>query len=272
MSLSETTQHLLLRHGVTLDPSKDEPQLVAEEAIACLVGSVGVEAGDVVVEVGPGAGNITEPLLSVARRVVAVEKSLRFVPVLLDRFRGATRLEIIIGDALKADIPVHDRLVSNLPYMIAEAMLSRLPRLGFKRASIIVPEGLGERLTTDIRSDGYTKLSHFAQLFYAISHVCTVPPSAYMPEPDTSTWVVSLTPRGPQGQGEHAVRELVLQRDKLVKNALREALIRAGACGTKREARSKLARLRVPDRLMAKSVSRLTLKEILLLDDALRAP
>jgi len=272
MSLRETTQHLLLRHGVTLEPSMDEQQLVDEKAIACLVGSVEVESGDVVVEVGPGAGNITEPLLSVAQRVVAVEKSLRFVPVLLDRFRGATRLEIIIGDALTADIPAHDRLVSNLPYMIAEAMLSRLPRLGFKRASLIVPEGLGERLTTSIGSAGYTKLSHFAQLFYTISHVCTVLPSSYMPEPGTSTWIVSLTPRSPRGQGEYAVRELVLQRGKLVKNALREAIIRAGACGTKREARSTLARLHLPDRVMAKSVSRLTLREILLLNDALRAP
>ena len=271
MSLRETTQELLRRHGVTLDPSMDEQQLVDEEAITCLVGSAGVEESDAVVEVGPGAGNITELLLSVARRVVAVEKSLRFVPVLLDRFRGATRLEIIIGDALTADIPGHDRLVSNLPYMIGEAMLHRFPRMGFKRASIIVPEGFGEKLTASVGSAGYTKLSHFAQLFYVTSQVCTLPSSAYMPGPSTSTWIVTLTPRASQGRDEYAVRELVLQRDKLVKNALREALIRADVCGTKREARSTLARLRVPDRVMAKSVSRLSLRELLLLDDALSA-
>lgn len=271
MSLREATQVLLERHGVTPDPSMDEQQLVDEEAIACLVESAGIEAGDAVVEVGPGSGNITERLLLVAGRVIVVEKSPKYVPVLLDRFRGATRLDIILGNALTADIPRHDRLVSNLPYMIGEAMLHRFPRLGFKKASIIVPEGFGERLTAGVGAARYTKLTHFAQLFFSISHVRTIPPAAYMPEPGTSTWIVSLTPRSPRGQGEHAVRELVLQRDKLVKNAIREALIRAGLCGTKREARSKLGRLQIPNRILARSVSRLPLSELLRLEDALGA-
>jgi len=269
MSLRETTRLLLQRHGVTPDPSMDEQQLVDDEAIDRLVGSAGVEPGDVVVEVGPGSGNITERLLSSARRVIAVEKSLKYVPVLLDRFRGATSLEIIIGDALRADIPHHDRLVSNLPYMIGEAILHRFPHMLFKRASVIIPEGLGEKLTAGTGSSGYTKLTYFTQLFYVVSRVCMVPPSAYMPEPGTSTWIVTLTPRGPLGRGEHAVREMLLQSDKLVKNATREALIRAGRCGTKREARSMMERLQIPASTMAKSVSRLSLKELLCLEDVL---
>jgi 16S rRNA (adenine1518-N6/adenine1519-N6)-dimethyltransferase len=269
MSLRERTLTLLMKYGLEPDPSRDEQQLVDEEAVARLVASSGVEAGDVVVEVGPGLGNITEQLLRVSGRLVAVEKNPKYVPVLLGRFPGATNLEIVLGDALRMDYPMHDRFVSNLPYMISEAMLHRLPRLVFKKAALIVSEGFGERVTAPMGVAGYTKLSYFSQLFYATSHVDTVPPEAYIPEPDTSTWIITLQPTEPEEPARLVMRSLLLQGDRLVKNALREALIRARICETKREARSMLARLRVPDRVWVKSVSRLSLRELLELEENL---
>ncbi len=269
MILREKTLHLLKKYGVEPDPSHDEQQLVNDEAVARLVASSEVEAGDVVVEVGPGLGNITEQLLRVSGRLVAVEKNPKYVPVLLGRFPGATNLEITLGDALKIDYPAHDRLVSNLPYMISEAMLHRLPRLVFKKAALIVSEGFGERVTASMGAAGYTKLSYFSQLFYATSYVGTVPPEAYIPEPDTSTWIIVLQPTEPEEPARLAMRRLLLQGDRLVKNALREALIRAHLCETKREARSRLARLRVHNKVWEKSVSRLSLRELLGLEETL---
>ena len=171
MSLRERTLHLLRKYGLEPDPSRDEQQLVDEEAVARLVASSGVEAGNVVVEVGPGLGNITEQLLQVSGRLVAVEKNPKYVPVLLSRFPGATNLEIVLGDALKVDYPVHDRLVSNLPYMICEAMLHRLLRLSFKKAALIVSESFGERVIAPMGAAGYTKLSYFSQLFLSLIHI-----------------------------------------------------------------------------------------------------
>jgi len=269
MSLRERTLHLLRKYGLEPDPSRDEQQLVDEEAVARLVASSGVEAGNVVVEVGPGLGNITEQLLQVSGRLVAVEKNPKYVPVLLSRFPGATNLEIVLGDALKVDYPVHDRLVSNLPYMICEAMLHRLLRLSFKKAALIVSESFGERVIAPMGAAGYTKLSYFSQLFYAASHVDTVPPEAYIPEPDTSTWIIALQPTEPEESSRLVMRRLLLQGDRLVKNALREALIQTHMCETKREARSKLVHLRGLDRVWEKSVSRLSLSELLGLEEVL---
>jgi 16S rRNA A1518/A1519 N6-dimethyltransferase RsmA/KsgA/DIM1 with predicted DNA glycosylase/AP lyase activity len=116
---------------------------------------------------------------------------------------------------------------------------------------------------------GYTKLSYFSQLFYAASHVGTVPPGAYIPEPDTSTWIIALQPIEPEEPARLVMRSLLLQGDRLVKNALREALIQAHLCETKREARSRLARLRVPDRVWVNRVSRLSLRELLELEETL---
>ncbi|HUV33749.1 MAG TPA: rRNA adenine N-6-methyltransferase family protein [Candidatus Desulfaltia sp.] len=269
MSLRETTHHFLQRHGIELDPSLDEQQLVDEAAVAKLVASAMIEPGDTVVEVGPGLGNITEALLSAAGRVIAVEKNPKYTPVLLDRFRGSTKLEIITGDALKISYPRHDRLVSNLPYMISEAMIQMLPRPSFRAVAFIVSESFGHRVTAGVGVAGYTKLSYVTQLYFTVNKVDDVPPDAYIPEPGTSTWIVSLKPREPETKVERVMRELLVQGDKLVKNGLREALIRAGCCETKREARSRMAHMVFSGRVCGKSVSRLSLRELIKIEEAL---
>ena len=269
MSLREITHHFLQRHGIELDPSLDEQQLVDEAAVVKFVASAMIEPGDTVVEVGPGLGNITEALLSAAGRVIAVEKNPKYTPVLLDRFRGSTKLEIITGDALKISYPRHDRLVSNLPYMISEAMIQMLPRLSFRAAAFIVSESFGHRVTAGVGVAGYTKLSYVTQLYFTVNKVDDVPPDAYIPEPGTSTWIVSLKPREPETKVERVMRELLVQGDKLVKNGLREALIRAGCCETKREARSRMAHMVFSGRVWGKSVSRLSLRELIKMEEAL---
>jgi 16S rRNA (adenine1518-N6/adenine1519-N6)-dimethyltransferase len=269
MSLRETTNHLLLKHGIGLDPSIDEQQLVDEGAVSRLVSSAEVEPEDVVVEVGPGVGNITEALLSAAGRVVAVEKNPKYVPVLLDRFRGSMKLEIITGDALKISYPKHDRLVSNLPYMICEAMMQVLPRLSFKSAAFIVPEGFGRKVTASAGVAGYTKLSYFTQLFFTVDNVGEVPSNSYVPESGASTWMVSAKPKTPETAEKRVMRELMLQGGKLVKNGLREALIQTWRCETKREARSRMAHIVLPGKVWDKSVSRLSLMELIRMEAAL---
>jgi len=269
MSLRETTHHFLQRHGIKLDPALDEQQLVDEAAVSKFVASAVIEPGDTVVEVGPGVGNITEALLSAAGRVIVVEKNSKYIPVLLDRFRGSTKLEIITGDALKIKYPRHDLLVSNLPYMISEAMIQMLPRLSFMAAAFIVPDGFGHRVTAGAGVAVYTKLSYVAQLYFTVNKVDEVPPDAYIPEPGTSTWIVSLKPREPETIVERLMSELLVQGDKLVKNGLREALIRAGCSETKRQARFKMAHTALPDRVWSKSVSRLSLRELIKMEEAL---
>lgn len=269
MSLREATHILIQRHGIELDPTVDEQQLVDEAAVAKLVSSAMIGAGDTVVEVGPGLGNITEALLLSAGRVVVVEKNPKYVPVLLDRFRGSTKLEIITGDALRIGYPRHDRLVSNLPYMICEAMTQMLPRLSFSAAAFIVPEGFGHKLAAVVGVAGYTKLSYVTQLYFTVNKVDDVPADAYIPEPGTSTWIVSLKPREPETTVGRVMRGLLLQGDKLVKNGLREALIRAGCCVTKRQARSKMAHTALPDSVWGKSVSRLSLRDLIKMEEAL---
>ncbi len=267
--LRDRTQALLSTYGIILDPSLDEQQLIDEDVIASLIGFSGIGGDDVVLEVGPGVGNITEGLLRQAKAVICIEKNPKYIPALRERFKHYPQLDVVFGDALHEELPRSDRLVSNLPYMICEAFLQRTFRMEMKSAAFIVPRGFAKILEARAGEPEYSKLSLQAQLFYDSNIHMEVPPSAYLPAPRTETCIISLVPRESSTATDEALKQLFRQGDKLAKNALRESLIRAGICDSKRQATSFIAESGVPEAL-CRRVTRLSLKEIASLENWLR--
>ena len=259
--LRDRTREFLSTHGIDLDPSLDEQQLIDEDVIANLIDFSGVGGDDVVLEIGPGVGNITEGLLCHAKTVICIEKNPKYIPVLRERFKHHPNLDVVLGDALHGKLPRSDRLVSNLPYMICEAFLQRTLRMEMKSAAFIVPRGFAKILEAKEGEPEYSKLSLQAQLFYYQEIHMEVPPSAYLPAPRTETCIISLVPRKSSTAADEALKQLFMQGDKLAKNALREALIRAGICDTKRQAVSFIAESGVPVETLGIRVTRLSLKE-----------
>ncbi len=260
--LRERTRELLSIHGVELDPSLDEQQLVDEEVIARLIDVSGVAGGDTVVEVGSGVGNITEGLLRRAEAVVCVEKNPKFLPILRERFGGRPGFGVVLGDALHVRLPRCDRVVSNLPYMICEAFLQRLFRMEVGSVALIVPRGFADILEAEAGSPGYSKLSYQAQLFYEVRVQLEVPRSAYLPEPRADTCIMSLVPVASSTAADEALKQVFRQGDKLSRNAVREALIRAGMCDTKRQAESLIADSMLPAATLRARVAGLSLEEV----------
>lgn len=75
-----------------------------------------------VLEVGPGTGNMTVKLLEKAKKVVACELDPRLVAELHKRVQGtplASKLQVLVGDVLKSDLPFFDACVANLPYQVS---------------------------------------------------------------------------------------------------------------------------------------------------------
>jgi 16S rRNA (adenine1518-N6/adenine1519-N6)-dimethyltransferase len=220
--LRDRTREFLSTHGIDLDPSLDEQQLIDEEVIANLIGFSGMGDDDVVLEVGPGVGNITEGLLRRAKTVLCIEKNPKYLPVLRERFKHHSNLDAVLGDALHEKLLRSDRLVSNLPYMICEAFIQRTLRMEMKSAAFIVPSGIAKILEARAGEPEYSKLSLQAQLFYDSEIHMEVPPSAYLPEPRTETCIISLIPRVSSTVADEALKQLFMQGNKLSKNALRE--------------------------------------------------
>lgn len=201
--------------------------------------------------------------------MVAVEKNFKYLPVLKGRFGKEPRLEIIHQDILFYRILGVDRVVSNLPYMISEAVIRRLFKVHLKSAAFIVSSGFAEIITASSGDEGYSKLSHLTQLFYDARLEAEVSSNAYLPAPNVSTAIVTLHTREPVDSHHGLMQELFKQEDKKTANALREALIWVGICDTKREARSKIVEMNIPASILEAHLSRLSLEQVLELDELL---
>ena len=259
----------MTKHRIQLDPALDEQQLIDPEVIRRFTDYCNIQRDDTVLEIGPGAGNITEALLEEARYLICIEKNPKYIPLLHERFMESTKIKVIQDDALKTYLPKHDRLVSNLPYMIAEAFFQRTLRLGFKSVTLIVPMGFADSMLAKPENSDYSKLSWLSRLFYETTLLETIPPDAYLPAPRVSTAIITLMPRAPLGVTEKVLRELIKQGDKITKNALREALIRSTTCETKKEARQMVEGLNLGHDIIESWASRLSLRQLQLIEERL---
>jgi 16S rRNA (adenine1518-N6/adenine1519-N6)-dimethyltransferase len=194
----------------------------------------GLDQGSVV-EIGPGPGGLTRALLlEGAGHVVAIERDPRCLAALGElaaAFPG--RLEVIEGDALALDpaelVPPPRRIVANLPYNIATALLLRwLDRIGdYESLTLMFQREVAERLVAAPRSPAYGRLSVIVQWLARPKILFDVPPSAFVPAPKVTSSVVSLVPRdAPLAPAEKATLERVTaaafgQRRKMLRSSLK---------------------------------------------------
>ena len=223
--LREETLAFLNKHELIVDPSQDEQQLIDPEIIQLLIKSAGVKPGDRVLEVGPGAGNITIELARQGAKVIGIEKNPKWMPLLKERL-DEFDVELIIGDALKDRLPEFDRVVSNLPYSISEAFIQRLTRLTFRSGAFLVPSSFATTVNAKKGDEKFSKLSFISRLYFDLELITSVPQNAYHPSPGTSTSILTVTPRSPSSLGEALLQETLKQGDKKLGNGLREAVIK----------------------------------------------
>lgn len=151
------------------------------------------------VEIGPGRGALTDHLLPLAKRVIAIEIDQVLVQYLHSKFRAASNLEILESDILKTDLSSMGPLVvaGNLPYYIASPIIEKVLSLGavLARAVFLVQKEVAERLTASPGSRDWGYLSVQTQLLSNAELLFTVPAGAFRPPPKVESAVVRLTPR-----------------------------------------------------------------------------
>jgi 16S rRNA (adenine1518-N6/adenine1519-N6)-dimethyltransferase len=151
---------------------------------------------DLVVEIGPGRGALTEQLLRRAARVVAIEIDSTLVEHLRTRFDGEPRLEIVHADVLDTDLAQWGRapIAGNLPYYITSPILAKAVRLDTPRVVFLIQKEVAERLiaTPCHREYGYLTLQ--TALYAAARLLFEVKPGCFRPPPQVDSAVVLLTP------------------------------------------------------------------------------
>lgn len=214
-----------------------------------IVSLAGIRKGETVLEIGAGKGTVTKEIAGKAGKVLAVEIDPR-----MDVFlKGIPKTEVKIQNALEfldTQKPHFDRIVSNTPYSICEALVRRLPHFSFRKGVFAFPKSFAYRLIE--KGEKRTRLSFLAQEFFQIRVVMDIPKKAFSPAPRTSSAIAVLTPRK-----RTLAASLLLRENMLLKNALREAICEGvlGRKSTKREAKKAIKSLKISNILLEKKVA-----------------
>ncbi|MDQ2927925.1 MAG: 16S rRNA (adenine(1518)-N(6)/adenine(1519)-N(6))-dimethyltransferase RsmA [Pseudomonadota bacterium] len=205
--------------------------LVDESVIAAIVAAVAPKPGEVVVEIGPGLGAITRPLLQQGGALIAIELDRD----LAARLRRTPGLEVIEADVLRVDFgalaAAHGtarlRIVGNLPYNISTPILFHLLNSIEVVADqhVMLQREVAERIAAAPGGKSYGRLSVMLQWRYAIETVLEVPAQAFEPPPKVESAVVRMRPLAPAAGVDAALLgELVSiafsQRRKLLRHTL----------------------------------------------------
>lgn len=211
---------------------------LVDETIAYRIAEVAaVSCGDRLVEIGPGPGSLTRPLLDRVGTLWAIERDDRLLPLLRSRTAGKGTLHLISGDALTVDYralaercggPL--RIVSNLPYHISSPLLFHLLDQGDAIAdmTLMFQREVADRILAPPKRKTYGTLSVHCQLWFSVWQAFQVFPEAFFPRPKVVSTVLRLDRRDqPLAEVDDAeffrklVRAAFGQRRKVLNNALK---------------------------------------------------
>ena len=205
------TIEILNKYHIVFQKKFGQNFLIDTHVLEKIVAAAGITKDDMVLEIGPGIGTMTQYLCEAARKVVAVEIDRTLIPILEnDTLSGYDNVRIINEDVLKVDIgalveaenegrPI--KVVANLPYYITTPIIMGLleKHVPVESITVMVQKEVAERMQAGPGSKDYGALSLAVQ-YYAEAYIAAnVPPNCFMPRPNVGSAVIRLalydTPR-----------------------------------------------------------------------------
>lgn len=230
------TRSILEKYGLQPKKSLGQNFLIDRNIRDKIIDAAAITQNDVVLEIGPGVGTLTEELARRAARVIAVELDGGLVQVLRDRL-PSERVRVVEGDVLALEPPAlvgevspkqRIKIVANLPYYITSPIIFHF--LEWKRWEmmvIMVQEEVGERLVAGPGTKAYGALSVAVALHARAEVLFKVSSRVFWPQPQVDSAVVRLVPRDDFGVDPKDCSPLVRaafgQRRKTLANALSAA-------------------------------------------------
>jgi 16S rRNA (adenine1518-N6/adenine1519-N6)-dimethyltransferase len=207
--------------------------------IARIVATIRPRESEAIVEIGPGQGAITVPLLKAAGRLQVIELDRDLIGPLAERCRQAGELTLHNADALQVDfcrlggIVASLRIVGNLPYNVSTPLLFHLLAQArcISDMHFMLQKEVVDRLAASPGSRQYGRLSVMVQYRCRVTRLFTIGPGAFQPPPRVESAFVRLEPYRElpiaiqdETVLEELVRQAFTQRRKTLRNALRGML------------------------------------------------
>ena len=167
-----------------------------------IVSSANIQGNSLVIEIGPGSGNLTRFIAKYAIHVLCYEIDTRLEEILDENLKDFQNITIIYDDFLKRDIKTDIEkfsfdnlyLVANLPYYITTPIIKKViqSNLSFKKLTIMIQKEVGERFMALPKTKEYNSLTVYLNYYFDIKREFVVSRNAFIPKPNVDSIVISL--------------------------------------------------------------------------------
>lgn len=203
LGIPGNTIDILKKYNFNFQKKFGQNFLIDTHVLEKIMDAAEITKDDLVIEIGPGIGTMTQYLCERAREVIAVEIDKNLIPILNDTLSAYDNVEVINEDVLKLDIkalaekrnngkPV--KVVANLPYYITTPIIMGLfeSKVPLKSITIMVQKEVADRMKTGPGSKEYGALSLAVQYYSDPKIMAEVPPNCFIPRPNVGSAVIRL--------------------------------------------------------------------------------
>ena len=220
----QNTIEVLQKYNFSFQKKFGQNFLIDTHVLDKIIQSANITKDDMVLEIGPGIGTMTQYLAQAAGKVIAVEIDKNLIPILEDTLSGYDNVRVINEDVLKLDLkkladeenngkPV--KVVANLPYYITTPIIMGLfeNEVPVESITVMVQKEVADRMQTGPGNKDYGALSLAVQYYADPYIVANGPPNCFMPRPKVGSAVIRLTC--------HQEKPVQVQDEKLMFNIIR---------------------------------------------------
>lgn len=199
----QNTIAVLQKYNFSFQKKFGQNFLIDTHVLDKIIASAEITKDDMVLEIGPGIGTMTQYLACAAGKVVAVEIDKTLIPILEDTLSEYDNVQIINQDVLKVDLaklaeeendgkPI--KVVANLPYYITTPIIMGLfeNHVPLKSITVMVQKEVADRMQVGPGTKDYGALSLAVQYYAKPYIVANVPPNCFMPRPKVGSAVIRL--------------------------------------------------------------------------------
>ena len=199
----QNTIEVLQKYQFTFQKKFGQNFLIDTHVLDKVIRAAEITKDDMVLEIGPGIGTMTQYLSCAAGKVTAVEIDKTLIPILEDTLEGFDNVTVLNEDILKVDIarlveeqnggrPI--KVVANLPYYITTPIIMGLfeQQVPVKSITVMVQKEVADRMQTGPGSKDYGALSLAVQYYAKPYIVANVPPNCFIPRPKVGSAVIRL--------------------------------------------------------------------------------
>ena len=206
MDLFEETKFIMKKYGIKANKNLGQNFLVDENIVNQIVEKSQIDNEDLVIEIGPGLGTLTQKLLEKAGKVISVELDTNMIKILQERFKLYPNFELIHSDILKLNLKeIIDKekdnkkikkakIVANLPYYITTPIIMKLleEKLDLETITVMVQKEVADRLTVIPGNKNTGAITYSVYYYSEAESIIDVNKDSFIPKPEVDSKVIQF--------------------------------------------------------------------------------